>query len=105
LALIDFGYNEEQAHEYLNELDKFMNVVNEFRNRFDEDAIKIKDSNAHILKGCSAEVIMNMLLDEKMVDYNSNYIEMNSSVCQFINTIIIENMNAFNKAYNKHKII
>ena len=103
-AFIDYGYNEEQAQEFSNELDKFFNVFTEYRNQFDENTLKKKNSNANILKGCSVKLIMDMLIDEKIVD-KDNYVDMNSSVQQFINTIMIENKDAFNEIFNKCKII
>jgi hypothetical protein len=104
-AFIDYGYNEEQSQEFLNELDKFINVFNEYRNRFDEEALRTKDSNAHVLKGCSVNLIMDILIDEGLIDNNDSYRDMHSSVCQFINNIIVENKGAFNEIFNKCKII
>ena len=105
LAFIDSGYTEIQAQEFLTSLDEFVNVFNEYRNRFDEELLKSKDSNAHVLKGASSSLVMDKLSDSGVINNNEEYLIMNEQVCKFINTIMLENMDAFNKVFKQFKII
>lgn len=104
LSFLDYGYDESQAQDLLNKFNKFINIVFDYRNRFDEDTLKIKNSYAHILKSCAAKQIIDMLIDEGVVD-KDNFVEMNSSVCKFINTIMIDNRDTFNKLLKKCRFI
>lgn len=105
LALTDFGYTEIESQKFLDSLDEFVNVFNEYRNQFDEEVLKSKDSNAHVLKGASGKLVMDKLIDNGVITNSDDYAEMNIQVYKFINTIMVENMNAFNKIFKGFKII
>lgn len=69
------------------------------------NALPSKYSNAHVLKGASSSLVMDKLSDSGVINNNEEYLIMNEQVCKFINTIMLENMDAFNKVFKRFKII
>lgn len=104
-SIKDYGYDDIDAQKFLNIQYDFMNKFTEYRSTYDPKLIAIDDSNSHILKAFAVDNIMNVLLSKEIITTEDEYSSAHTSICQFINTIMVESMEEFNKKYRHYKVI